>query len=746
MPQPSGYTHTPNAPSLQFRGRDSRVVSIYDKYLYDPKDLESSDPRRRELARKASKLRLQGRMANMHEANGQTPPQRKSIAFAQGTKAHDRPQEHPEQDRDSGAWGLGQGMLDNMSSDSDSDSENGHRGKRQSDSRTNPDTASQNPTSSKLMRLNSAKDNGMITPASGTRTLDSSSGVDPERQRRIPSTSDYGDNNSRHGSTINFGAGRDSLESRGVPQQLRPSQDGDFDSQGSRPISPKTALTRQLGLATLSPAAPGSQQQVDHFAGAQPPPGPGSMPNASGSQGPGGAQNPFHDPSSPPAQDPAGMGPPRSPGFGPGGPGGPNGMPPRGMPSPGMRNPMDQQGMMPRGPSPQSRPSPNMPPNVLQRGPQQPPFNGPPGAQPPQQMLSPMGGPRHTNGQGPPSPGHGPMPMRGPSPGPGAKRGPSTGPGPMHAPSPPGGQGPPGPNGFNRGPPPSHQRAAGPGFSDSPGPQKRQSLFRRSMAFFNGGSGPHGPAGQQGASDGAAPGGKRQSLFRRSMAFLGGGGAARSQPPAPQPDPVPRVKGFEDDVEKPDHSRKSQYLGASGGGFEWDTQGQGAKFWRRFSFAQKTAHSQKIEEGSKAWQETMATGRRKLIAVTVISLLIFVGTIVGIIVWREIVSPSGNSNTDQPDSLYHGNFGDGTTPSSTTDGTDANAKRAIPTGLARRMTYAREEEHRLGDAELVANILSSSLKPRADGPTKLLKRHRRRYHPSLEDNETPLEGSLADID
>ncbi len=77
--------------------RDSRVVSIYDKYLYDPKDLESSDPRRRELARKASQLKLHGRPVNALDANGlrsvdsanSRSPQRKSIAFSHNTKLAD---------------------------------------------------------------------------------------------------------------------------------------------------------------------------------------------------------------------------------------------------------------------------------------------------------------------------------------------------------------------------------------------------------------------------------------------------------------------------------------------------------------------------------------------------------------------------------------------------------------------------------------------------------------------------------
>ena len=84
--------------------------------------------------------------------------------------------------------------------------------------------------------------------------------------------------------------------------------------------------------------------------------------------------------------------------------------------------------------------------------------------------------------------------------------------------------------------------------------------------------------------------------------------------------------------------------------------GEGAKFWRRFSMAQKEAGSDKLEEGSKAWMATMASGRRKLIVMGVIALVTLVGIIVGVIVWREIASPSGSSS-DEPTSVYKANLG-----------------------------------------------------------------------------------------
>lgn len=136
-------------------------------------------------------------------------------------------------------------------------------------------------------------------------------------------------------------------------------------------------------------------------------------------------------------------------------------------------------------------------------------------------------------------------------------------------------------------------------------------------------------------------------------------------PAPPQPPSAPRVQGLQDDYEKPDHPRKSQFLGAGGEGAEWDTHGEGAKFWRRFSVAQKTAGTQKLEEGSRAWMASMASGRRKLIVMGFIAIVSLVGIIVGVIVWREIVSPSG-STSDEPKSIYKANLGANGQPVSAT--------------------------------------------------------------------------------
>ena len=274
--------------------RDSRVVSIYDKYLYDPKDLESSDPRRRELARKASQLKLHGRPANNMDANGlrsvgpskSRPAQRKSIAFSQNVKEADGhtasshnaappKQSHQNQqsqrpsyasassdrndqshDRDSGAFGLGLGMLGGSDSESDSDSDNERSAtrnpaldklKREKDSdrpdswtdravavgHRPPDNASQNPPSLKLMALKSAKQGGDISGSS-----------EDERNSRLAVDTNFVDRTSRYGSTIGFG---------GAPMDNQgPSRSAQADN-GSKRLSARTALTKQLCLVTPNP-------------------------------------------------------------------------------------------------------------------------------------------------------------------------------------------------------------------------------------------------------------------------------------------------------------------------------------------------------------------------------------------------------------------------------------------------------------------------------------------------------------
>lgn len=654
--------------------RDSRVVSIYDKYLYDPKDLESSDPRRRELARKASQLKLHGRPANDLDANGlrATMPSNQAQhkdPVGTGSSKTQRPSHantHSQsQDRDSGAFGLGLGMLGGSDSESDSDSDDDRalpkksaldRLERSQDSHRPeswtdravavghrpPDNASQNPPSLKLMALKSSRQPSVLSSTSHD-----------DGNSRLAVDSSFVDRTSRHGSTIGFG---------GLPtDDERPSKSVD-SNDGAKRLSARTALTKQLGLITPNPVpldrAPSPNQQaapLDYFDSRAPnatqarsPPrnaGPPPIDVTRAQQhGPSGSQNIARGMPSPMGSQhgsvttPNSATPLRSPAYGPGG-----------MPSP--HHPLA------RGP---------MPPNVLQRGPPSPydqrgPMTpsgpGGPGA-PYQQPYNngpnrPAPNPAHTSSL---QAGPGTRPPPPPN---NMQRGPGLQ-GQMNAP----GRGPPGPNG-----------QFGPSFSDAPGPSKRQSIFRRSMAMLGGGGPQAGPPGHGPGSNGAPrsqPGQKRQSFFRRSMAMLTGGGAhphgangppqqpgqqmRMPAPAVPRAPSAPRVQGLQADFEKPDHPRKSQYLGAGGAGAEWDTNGEGAKFWRRFSMAQKTAGTDKLEAGSRTWMASMASGRRKLIVMSVIALVSLVGIIVGVIVWREIVAPSG-SNSDEPTAVNKANLG-----------------------------------------------------------------------------------------
>lgn len=252
------------------------------------------------------------------------------------------------------------------------------------------------------------------------------------------------------------------------------------------------------------------------------------------------------------------------------------------------------------------------------------------------------------------------------------------------------------PPGYNNGPPPhagrgpspmgapqSYARAApGPGFSDSQRPsqdQRRQSIFRRSMAFMTGNSGPnasqgnnYGDAGPQPRVGGGGGGGNRQSIFRRSMAFLSGNNNRPAPAPAPEnPDancPAPRVRGFD---EKEVRDRRSQYWGGGGQGAEWDTYGQGSRFWRRFSAAQKHAQApnDKMEMTSRTMREKIAAQKKLATWLAGLGGILIITAVVAIVIWRESKSSPQDAN---PGSINKGEHG----------GTDTRMRRSpIQTSL-----------------------------------------------------------------
>lgn len=504
-----------------------------------------------------------------------------------------------------------------------------------------PDNASQNPPSLKLMALKSGRQTSVLSNTS-----------QDDRNSRLDVDKNPVDRTSRHGSTIGFAGPAVDHHSPSKPAESH---------DASKRLSARRALTKQLGLVSPNPTPINGGASPDHRAGPQ---------DYFDSRAPSATQarSQPHDAGPPPidiarAQQHGFITAPHSA---------------RGMPSPmgsqhgsvatpNSATPLRSPAYGPAGmPSPHHHPlgSGPMPPNVLQRGPPSPygqrgpnTPNTPGGPGTPYQQSYDSGPNRpapHVNHPSSLQSGAGARPPHNNN----MQRGPGPQ-GQMGA----GGRGPPGANG-----------QFGPSFSDAAGPSKRQSIFRRSMAMFGGGgpqAGPpgNGPGSQNGSR--AQPGQKRQSFFRRSMALLTGGGhpnnvnglppqhRQHTQMPVPNPPrapSAPRVQGLQDDFEKPDHPRKSQYLGAGGEGAEWDTNGEGAKFWRRFSMAQKTAGTHKVEDGSRKWMASMASGRRKLIVMGVIALVTLVGVIVGVIVWREIVAPSG-SDTDEPASIYKANLG-----------------------------------------------------------------------------------------
>lgn len=196
-----------------------------------------------------------------------------------------------------------------------------------------------------------------------------------------------------------------------------------------------------------------------------------------------------------------------------------------------------------------------------------------------------------------------------------------------------------------RGPPPvQHQ-------------QKRQSLFRRSMALVTGAD----PDGQAQSSRGAGPQ-KRQSIFRRSMAFLSGKPQMPEPEPAVEDHPAPKVRGF--DGEKAVDPRKSQYLGGGGQGHEWDVDGAGAKFWARFDSAQQHANSNdKMELTSRTFRQKVAARRKLATCMAGLGGMLIISAVIGIVIWRE---GAASNNESAPGSINKGNHG----------GTDTRQRRS----------------------------------------------------------------------
>lgn len=195
--------------------------------------------------------------------------------------------------------------------------------------------------------------------------------------------------------------------------------------------------------------------------------------------------------------------------------------------------------------------------------------------------------------------------------------------------------------------------------SRAPAPQKRQSIFRRSMAFMTGTDSyaiiqQSQPYQQQRGNPGGQGAPRRQSIFRRSMAFLSGRPMPMPEPAeVPENHPAPRVRGFE--LEKELKPRNSQYLGGGGKGDEWDVDGAGAKFWARFDQAQKHANSNdKMEMTSRTFRQKVQAQRKLATVMAGLGGIVIIGGVVGIIVWRESSSDSSNGDPTAINKGEHG--------------------------------------------------------------------------------------------
>ncbi|PWN43158.1 hypothetical protein IE81DRAFT_98218 [Ceraceosorus guamensis] len=542
----------------------------------------------------------------------------------------------------------------------------------------------------------------------------------------------------RHGSTIHFGAAP-ALASpglRGQEQHRWTEEDSHIASRGAvptstsaqtlqtpveahgrlaagdrPPASPRTELTRQLGLSSSpvqqatrhvgSPAVrPGEAQ--DYFGNAAPPPAAPTPAHQHQQQQARQIERPHPQDRSPFGPQDRGMNDPRgSPNVSPESlrPTAGNMPPPRQLlaDSPPQQNSQMLPGDRRPGPAPPNFPQQRgdreqigghrspMPPNDGRGYPNR--MGGP--AVPSAAMVGPG---RDMHSQPRNVPGPGPGPYNQPVPSASAPRRPM-------GPSQPNGYGPPGgpggsamprPQGPNGGPPPPFPQPRGPGFSQSPGPQQRQmqekrqsNVFRRSMAFLTGG-GQDGQVPQRRPSNGP----KRQSVFRRSMAFLTG----RPPPqPASEDDdenaPQPRVRGFVD--EKPRSRTKSTYMGASGMGDEWDVNGAGAKFWKRFSAAQHRAENG--DPTSEAYRRRALNGRRRVKILVTIGLIGIIAAVAGIIIWREGIEHT----TDTPGSIDRSSNGGTYIPPSGShtqaERGDGAASQAAPTASAFAASSATDD-------------------------------------------------------
>lgn len=182
-----------------------------------------------------------------------------------------------------------------------------------------------------------------------------------------------------------------------------------------------------------------------------------------------------------------------------------------------------------------------------------------------------------------------------------------------------------------------------PGFSDASPPRhaKRPSLFRKSISLLAGQRMSQG-AGLQRKPSAAGPLQRKPSALRKSMAWLLG-----------NPPPVRLAPGMGDApvVDKEGKEAKDPFLGGGGEGSEWDVEGSGRAFWKRFSTAQRRALDDRdpLTQTSKEYVDAQARKNRKVKISIYVFLIFILALITGLAAGIPAAHRSQDSGSDKAD-------------------------------------------------------------------------------------------------
>ncbi|KAK0540179.1 hypothetical protein OC835_000802 [Tilletia horrida] len=222
---------------------------------------------------------------------------------------------------------------------------------------------------------------------------------------------------------------------------------------------------------------------------------------------------------------------------------------------------------------------------------------------------------------------------------------------------------------------------------------------------------------------------QRRSLFRRSLAWFGGGQAPIQGPIQDWPDqngglggsPAlahPRLVTMSGETaEKPSVTRKSLFLGGGAQGNEWDVNGDGSHFWRRFASAQRVAQAgdaDPINASSRKWLRKERRGHCMLICMATFFGLTVLAGIAAVVVWREMKPHTHHS--DVPPALEKANLPPSPPSAASFDTSDAAAAQNIdPTAYA---SPAMTSTGSLGAASVSSAAAATSTGSNVYGPSK----------------------------